>query len=71
MENNPTIFQNPFAKKLQALKDEAILQCCGCGADLPEVPSNTIRRWCSKPEKAKCRKLYRAKTRLRTAARYA
>ena len=63
--------KNPFAKKLQKLKQEAAGTCEGCGEQLPTMPSeNTIRRWCSKPKKAKCRKLYRARSRVRTAEQY-
>jgi hypothetical protein len=65
-------FTNPFAKKRQELKEAAAATCEGCGSILPDMPGeDTIRRWCSRPKKAECRKLYRAKTRMRTAARYA
>lgn len=65
-------FNNPFAKKKQALKDAAAGSCQGCGETLPTMLSeNTIRTWCSRPKRTACRKLYRAKTRLRTAWRYA
>ena len=76
-------FTNPFAKKRQSLKEAAATTCDGCGDTLPDmthlkiiegrpvlVGEDTIRRWCSKPKKAKCRKLYRAKTRVRTATRH-
>ena len=65
-------FKNPFTKKLNELKEAAAGNCQGCGETLPNMPGeDTIRRWCSRPKKAECRKLYRAKTRTRTAARYA
>jgi len=64
-------FNNPFAKKRESLREAAASECKGCGATLPTMNGeNTIRIWCSKPEKIKCRKLYRAKTRTRTAARH-
>ena len=60
--------KNPFKKKLQELRSAAAGTCDGCGEELPKMASeNTVRRWCSKPRKTTCRKLYRAKTRLRTA----
>lgn len=82
-------FQNPFAKKRQALKEAAAGTCKGCGANLPDmthtkvvqdpmtggkttvvIGEDTIRSWCARPKRAECRKLYRAKTRARTAARH-
>lgn len=64
-------FKNPFKKKLQELRSAAAGTCDGCGEQLPTMSSeNTIRRWCSKPKKAECRKIYRARKRVRTAERY-
>ncbi len=61
--------KNPFTRKAEELRKAAAKICDGCGAILPPSPDGTIRRWCVKT-KAQCRKLYRAKTRLRTAMRY-
>ena len=65
-------FKNPFTKKLNELKEAAAGKCLGCDETLSSmVGEETVRNWCSRPKRTECRKLYRAKTRMRTAARYA